>query len=100
MKYADWRHSNNPRHDRGDDPIRSEKIFTALPAQSLNNLYAGVVLPQNPGLAPNNWSGGHQDSYCSDSVGLTGPVTKQLKLIKQFNPYGFTLSWPVTAATR
>ena len=74
----------------GDDPVRSEKIFTALPAQSLNNLYAGIVLPQNPGLAQNNWSGGHQDSYCSDSVGLTGPVTKQLKLIKQFNPYGFT----------
>ncbi|UCG12041.1 MAG: hypothetical protein JSU72_16255 [Deltaproteobacteria bacterium] len=47
-----------------DDPVRSEKIFTALSAISLNNLYTGMVLPQNPGLAQNNWSGGHQDSYC------------------------------------
>lgn len=31
-----------------------------------------------------------QDSYNSDSVGLSGPTGGQLKLIQKENPYGFT----------
>lgn len=76
--------------EKSEDSDRSETVLTLMKAKSLNNLYAGIDIPQNPGLAKNNWNGGHQDSYSSDSVGLTGPVTKKLKLIKQFNPYGFT----------
>ena len=69
---------------------RTEEIYSVLPARSLNNLYQGITLPQNPGLAINNWSSAHQDSYCSESVGLSGPVSNRLKYIKQHNPYGFT----------
>ncbi len=70
--------------------LRREEIHTVLPGQSLNNLFAGIELPQNPGMAPNNWNSAHQDSYCSESVGLAGPVSRKLRLILQFNPYGFT----------
>lgn len=68
--------------------FRRELIYEILPAKSLRNVYGGITLPQNPGLADNNWSGGHQDSYCSESVGLTGPTSKELKLIIQHNPFG------------
>lgn len=59
-------------------------------ATSLRNVFAGIELPQNPGLAPNNWNSAHQDSYCSESVGLAGPTASRLQTIKQLNPYGFT----------
>ena len=74
----------------GAEDWRREEIHTAKPAQSLNNLYRGITMPQNPGLAENNWGSPHQDSYCSESVGLDGPLSKKLKVTKQFNPYGFT----------
>lgn len=67
---------------------RTEKIFHVKPAVSTNNKFAGITLPQNPGMATNNFSSAHQDSYCSESVGLTGPTSKSLKLITQFNPFG------------
>ena len=68
---------------------RTEEIFHVKPAISTNNVFAGITIPQNPGLATNNFNSAHQDSYCSESVGLSGPTSKTLKLIKQFNPYGF-----------
>lgn len=74
----------------GADNWRGEELYTVKPAQSLNNLYQGITLPQNPGLAKNNWGSPHQDSYCSESVGLNGPTSTKLKVIRQFNPYGFT----------
>jgi len=69
---------------------RTEDVYTVMAADSLNNLYAGIDLPHNPGLAENNWSSAHQDSYCSESVGLSGPTSSRLQVIRQFNPYGFT----------
>ena len=74
----------------GADNWRSEELYTVKPAQSLNNLYQGITVPQNPSLAENNWGSPHQDSYCSESVGLNGPISKKLKVTRQFNPYGFT----------
>ena len=71
-------------------PLRTETLHHVLPAQSLKNLYSGIKLPQNPGLAENNYNSGHQDSYCSESVGLTGPDSDKLRLIVKYNPYGFT----------
>jgi len=68
----------------------SEEIYTVMSAQSLNNLYQGILLPHNPGLADNNWGSPHQDSYCSESVSLHGPISGKLRVIRQFNPYGFT----------
>ena len=59
-------------------------------AVSANNIFSGITLPRNPWMGANNWSGGHQDSYCSESVGLSGPTSSKLKLIKRYNPYGFT----------
>ena len=70
--------------------LRTEQLYNVMPAQSLNNLFSGITIPQNPGLAVNDWNSGHQDSYCSESVGLTGPTGKKLRLIVQHNPYGFT----------
>jgi outer membrane protein assembly factor BamB len=64
---------------------------------SQRNLFAGVTIPQHPHLADNNWNSGHQDSYCSDSVGLTGPTSSSLRMIKQPNPFGFV---PVMACNR
>jgi len=70
--------------------LRTEQLYNVMPAQSLNNLFSGITIPQNPGLAVNDWNSGHQDSYCSESVGLTGPTGKKLRLIVQHNPYRFT----------
>ena len=71
--------------------LRVEQLYNVMPAVSLKNRFADVdiSIPQNPGLAENNWNSGHQDSYCSESVDLTGPTGKKLRLIKQYNPYGF-----------
>lgn len=71
-------------------PLRTETVHNVLPAWSLNNLFGGITLPQNPGMADNNYNNGHQDSYCSESVGLTGPNSDKLRLILKKNPYGFT----------
>ena len=69
---------------------RSEKLYKVKRAASTNNQFAGIKLPQNPQLAPNNWNGSHQDSYCSESVDLDGPTSSQLRVISKRNPYGFT----------
>ena len=69
--------------------LRVEQLYNVMPAVSLKNRFAGIDIPQNPGLAENNWNSGHQDSYCTESVDLTGPTGKKLRLIKQYNPYGF-----------
>jgi len=69
---------------------RTEDVYTVMAAHSLNNLYAGIKIPQNPGLAEDSWNSAHQDSYCSESVGLSGPGSDKLQVIRQFNPYGFT----------
>ena len=70
--------------------LRTEKVYKVKPAVSLVNTFARITLPQNPGLAPNNWSGSHQDSYCSESMGLWGPTSDNLRVIVKPNPYGFT----------
>lgn len=77
--------------------LRTTETFTVMPAVSTYNLFEGTVLPQNPGMAENNFNGGHQDSYCSDSVGLSGPTGKKLEMVSQFNPYGFT---PIMACNK
>ncbi len=64
--------------------------YDVVPAVSSNNIFSGINLAQNPWMGENNWSGGHQDSYCSESVGLQGPTGSRLKMIKKYNPYGFT----------
>ena len=69
--------------------LRTEKLYTVKQAPSLNNIFSGIDMPQNPGLAENNWNSGHQDSYCSESVKLKGPTGKKLRLIVQYNDYGF-----------
>lgn len=78
-------------------PLRTEQVHNVKPAQSLQNLFSNISIPQNPGLAANNWNSGHQDSYCTESVKLTGPTGKKLRLIMQYNPYGFT---PIMACNR
>ena len=69
--------------------LRTETQHKVMPAVSLNNLYCGIEYPQHPHLADNNWSTGHQDGQCTDSVSLTGPTTDTLRLIKQYTPYSF-----------
>lgn len=69
---------------------RSEEIFSVKEAVSTQNNYADVTIPQNPGLAQNDFNSGHQDSYASESVSLNGPTSSMLKLIKQAHPYGLT----------
>ena len=69
---------------------RKPQDFTVLEAKSTKNIFSGLSVPRNPGLGPNNWSSPHQDSYCTESVGLTGPTSGNLQLILQQNPYGFT----------
>ncbi len=71
-------------------PPSQEKWFTVPSAVSTKNIFAGLSVPQNPGLGKNNWSSPHQDSYCTESVSLTGPTLPHLKLIIRENRYGFT----------
>ena len=78
-------------------PLRTEQVHNVKPAQSLENHFSDIDLPHNPGLGANNWNSGHQDSYCSESVKLTGPTGTKLRLIMQYNPYGFT---PIMACNR
>ncbi len=72
------------------EPQYMVQYFTVPLAVSTKNIFAGLSVPQNPNLGENNWSSPHQDSYCSESVSLTGPTTENLKLILQKNEYGFT----------
>ncbi|MDJ0904322.1 MAG: hypothetical protein QNJ55_36630 [Xenococcus sp. MO_188.B8] len=64
--------------------------FTVPEGKSIKNIFSNLSVPRNPGLGPNNWSSPHQDSYCTESVGLCGPTSEKLQLILQQNPYGFT----------
>ena len=70
-------------------PLLTEQLYNVKPAASLCNDFADTTIPQNPGLAENNWSGSHQDSYCSESVSLEGPTSDKLRIITRYNPYGF-----------
>ena len=72
---------------------RTEQIFEVKPAVSTKNLFARISIPQHPQMADNNFNSAHQDSLGSESVGgpdtgMTGPTGKNLKLIKQYQPYG------------
>lgn len=84
------------RNQEGNDPgyaVGEESTVdyaAVFPAESIKNQFAGIKMPQNPGLGPNDYSSPHQDSYCSESVGLTGPTSKYLRIVKRKNPYGFT----------
>ncbi|WP_240043065.1 hypothetical protein [Photorhabdus luminescens] len=59
-------------------------------AQSALNRFADAEIPQHPWMAPNNFGSPHQDSWCSESVSLNGPVSDNLLLIEQYNPFGYT----------
>jgi len=77
--------------------LSSEKLFIVKEAVSSNNLFKDITIPHNPNMADNNFSGSHQDSYCSESVSLTGPVGTKLRVISKINPYGFT---PIMACNK
>ncbi len=82
------------------DLARSETTVQVFPAVSQRNLFAGVTLPQHPFMADSNWNSAHQDSYCTDSVGLSGPSGSTLRVIKQPNPFGFTPTMACNAANQ
>ena len=77
--------------------LRTETVHKVMPAKSVKNVFGGITLPHNPGLADINFNSGHQDSYCSESVGLTGPNSDKLRLIVRYNPYGMS---PVITCNR
>ena len=68
--------------------LRTETLHKVLPATSLNNVYSDAIIPQNPKLATNSYSNAHQDSWQSETVGVSGPNSGDLRLIIQNNPYG------------
>lgn len=70
--------------------LRREEVHHVQAAQSTLNRFAGTDIPQNPWMAPNNFGSPHQDSWCSESVSLSGPTGENLHLIEQFNPFGYT----------
>lgn len=69
---------------------RSKQRFHVLKAISSNNQFAHAKIPQHPKMAPNNYASPHQDSWCSESVSLSGPTHENLELTLQRNPYGYT----------
>ncbi|CEF31412.1 hypothetical protein [Xenorhabdus nematophila] len=71
-------------------PMRKEELHHVPKAQSTLNHFANAVIPQHPRMAPNNFGSPHQDSWCSESVSLSGPVEENLLLIEQYNPFGYT----------
>lgn len=71
-------------------PLRTEEIHHVQAAQSTLNRFAGIEIPRNPWMAPNNFGSPHQDSWCSESVSLDGPTSDNLLLIEQYNPFGYT----------
>jgi len=71
-------------------PMRTEELHHVPPAQSALNRFADAEILQNPRMAQNDFGSPHQDSWCSESVSLNGPVGDNLLLIKQRNPFGYT----------
>lgn len=71
-------------------PLRTEEIHHVQAAQSTLNRFAGIEIPRNPWMAPNNYGSPHQDSWCSESVSLDGPTSANLLLTEQYNPFGYT----------
>lgn len=59
-------------------------------AKSALNRFADAEIPQHPWMAQNDFGSSHQDSWCSESVSLNGPVNDNLLLIEQYNPFGYT----------
>jgi len=75
--------------DVQDPDVQKEEKFEVLPARSVHNRFSDFTIPQNPWLADNNFSSGHQDSWCSESVGISGPTRGTLTMIRKKNPYGY-----------
>lgn len=74
-------------------PVRtpsSTNVYPVEAAVSTRNDFAGISLPQNPWMGPNNFGSPHCDSYCSESVSLDGPTSTSVKVIRQKNPHGYT----------
>lgn len=68
----------------------SVQRFTVPEAVSTNNKFSGYQIPQHPWMAPNNFGSPHQDSWCSESVSLSGPTQSKVELTLRRNPYGYT----------
>jgi len=77
------------RWQMADPYVRQEERFQVYPAKSVYNQFREFVIPQNPGMADNNFSCGHQDSWCSETVNLSGPTRENLSIIRKKNPYGY-----------
>lgn len=71
-------------------PEYSVQKFTVLEAVSSKNNFADYLIPQHPQMAPNNFGSPHQDSWCSESVSLSGPTEAKLELTLRRNPFGYT----------
>ncbi|MGJ0579278.1 hypothetical protein ACR71G_14585 [Xenorhabdus bovienii] len=71
-------------------PMRKEALHHVSAAKSALNRFANAQIPQHPWMAPNNFGSPHQDSWCSESVSLSGPIEDNLLLIEQYNPFGYT----------
>ncbi len=71
-------------------PMRKEELHHVPAAQSTLNRFADAEIPQHPRMALNDFGSPHQDSWCSESVSLNGPVNDNLLLIEQYNPFGYT----------
>ncbi|WP_240042338.1 hypothetical protein [Photorhabdus khanii] len=77
-------------------PMRKEELHHVPAAQSTLNRFAGATIPQHPWMALNDFGSPHQDSWCSESVSLNGPINNKgdaydnLLLIEQYNPFGYT----------
>ncbi len=82
------------------EPERTEKTFSVTPAVSQNNRFGSYAIPQNPWLAENNYGSAHMDSWCSESVYLSGPTGQTLKLTIQRNPYGFIPTMAINQANQ
>eukprot|EP01083_Nonionella_stella_P195960 721326_1 len=60
-------------------PWRNEEIHTVPAAESVNNIFSNIKVPQCPYMGLNNWSSPHCDGYCSESLSIKGPTKTKKK---------------------
>lgn len=70
---------------------RSESDYSFDEAKSVYpDAFSIVKIPSHPRLAANNFGSAHCDAYCSESVDLDAPCTKNIRVIRQVNEHGYT----------
>lgn len=70
--------------------LSSSDVTWHVPAAvSVDNQFENIDIPQNPHMGKNDFASAHGDSYCSESVSISGPNATSIRVICEPNRFGF-----------